>query len=528
LTATAASKAKITPIDKLAGIVVDDTQAKRVGTWQTSTHTKAFIGDGYLHDQDAGKGEKTLTFAPSLPKPGRYEVRIAFVAGGNRAASVPVTVFSADGEKTIHVNQQAPPTVAEHFVSLGQFSFEKTDQSFVLVANEGTKGHVIADAVQFIAVEELVADKQEAATGAANASADDAMEVARMEAELTLLNQSGPRRETAVSLVDQGRAVDLPIHIRGSVHTLGDVAPRGFLQVATNGSSPELPADASGRLELANWLSSHDNPLTARVMANRVWHWLFGAGLVRTVDNFGTTGESPSHPELLDELALSLAREDWSVKQLIRTIVTSRTYQASSVPSDEVGKADPENRLWARANRRRLDAECLRDAMLSASGELRLESGGMTFPAKLNADYAYRHNGLERSVYVPVFRNAISDVLAAFDAADPSLVTGRRDASVVAPQALLMLNHPFVHERAAAAAAKLLADGDSTTRTRVDGAYRIVLGRSPTDAEARVLMGFVESELGRERDAQKPERLRQTWRQVFASLFASIDFRYVD
>lgn len=267
-------------------------------------------------------------------------------------------------------------------------------------------------------------------------------------------------------------------------------------------------------------------------MANRVWHWLFGSGLVRTVDNFGTTGETPSHPQLLDELALSLAEDGWSVKRLIRRIVTSRTYQASSIVADEyaeqVAAADPENRLYAHANRRRLDAECLRDAMLAASGELRVESNERTFPAKLTADYAFRHDGFERSVYVPVFRNAISDVLAAFDAADPSLVTGRRDASVVAPQALLMLNHPFVHERATAAADKLLAESEPATRERVERAYRIALGRSPTEAEAGVIVRFVEGELKNDDVAAERDHNRQVWRQVFATLFASVDFRYVD
>jgi hypothetical protein len=276
-------------------------------------------------------------------------------------------------------------------------------------------------------------------------------------------------------------------------------------------------------------------------MANRVWHWLFGAGLVRTVDNFGTTGETPSHPELLDELALSLADDRWSVKQLIRRIVTSRAYQASSAVAGEAGDqiagADPENRLLAHANRRRLDAECLRDAMLAVSGELRLEAEGSTFPAKLTADYAYRHDlerdsrqggGFERSVYVPVFRDAMSDVLAAFDAADPSLVTGRRDESVVAPQALLMLNHSFVHERAAAAADQLLAQSEAATRERVERAYRMTLGRSPTAAEADVLVRFVDGELESDAAAGERGRDRQVWRQVFATLFASVDFRYVD
>ncbi len=542
LTAAATSKASVVAIDELAGIIVDDLQAKRVGQWQVSTHTKAYIGDGYLHDQDAGKGEKTLTFAPDLPKPGKYEVRIAFVAGGNRAASVPVTVFSADGEKTIHVNQQAAPMVDGHFVSLGQYNFEKTDQSFVLLANEGTSGHVIADAVQFIPAEQK-ADEATNSVGsrspdrdpadANQTSTDDAAAVARMEADLKKLKSAGPQQQAAISLIEQHRGVDLPIHIRGSVHTLGEVAPRGFLQVASHGDAPQLPSDQSGRRELAEWLSGRENPLTARVMTNRVWHWLFGAGIVRTVDNFGVTGESPSHPQLLDELALQLVDDGWSLKRLVRRVVTSRTYRSASVAAEIHSAVDPENLLLAHANRRRLDAECLRDAMLAASGQLRLDAAGATYPEKLSADYGYRHNGLERSVYVPVFRNAVGDVLAAFDFANTSLVTGRRDTSTVAPQALMMLNHPFVHDSAAAAAKQLLAEHAGTNADRVERAYRIALGRQPTTDEAAVLIQFVEQSVG---DANQIGGANQTddakavqaWRQVFLSLFASVDFRYVD
>jgi hypothetical protein len=550
LTPSGRGNARVVAVEKLVGTIVDDTAAKRVGTWQTSTHTKEYIGDGYLHDQDAGKGEKTLTFAPNLPKAGRYEVRVAFVAGDNRAASVPVTVFSADGEKTIHVNQQAPPPIEGHFVSLGQYNFEKTDQSFVLIANDNTRGHVIADAVQFIPVEQLgdakrvgdsvsrsgdrdTTQRDRDTTGlegvgprspdrgpdAANEQQSLAAAIASLEAELTRLKQTGPQRETAISLVDGNQGVDLPIHIRGSVHTHGDLAPRGFLQVATFGPSPTLPKDASGRLELAAWLGSNDNPLTARVMANRVWHWLFGAGLVRTVDNFGTTGEPPSHPDLLDELAIEFADNDWSVKQLIRRIVASRTYRAASESTEHTKSTDPEDCLLAHANRRRLEAECIRDAMLAASGELRIDATGPTFPTKLSADYAYRHQGHERSIYVPAFRNATSDVLAAFDAADPSLVTGRRDISTVAPQALLMLNHAFVSERAAGAAKKLLTNSEQTTAQRIESAYRTTLGRWPSPAEVEIAKRFLEN--GKGADEIK-------WQQIYLALFASVDFRYVD
>src|SRR5262249_55870880 len=163
-------------------------------------------------------------------------------------------------------------------------------------------------------------------------------------------------------------------------HNQGELAPRGFLQVAVTGTMAKLPANASGRHQLADWIASSDNPLTARVYANRVWHWLFGIGLGRTTDNFGTTGETPSPPELLDYLANRFIEDGWSVKRLVREIVLSRTYRLSSSSSEVLTTKDPENRLFGRANRRRLDAECIRDSMLSVSGQLRLDMGGPTFP----------------------------------------------------------------------------------------------------------------------------------------------------
>src|SRR5262249_51051627 len=159
-------------------------------------------------------------------------------------------------------------------------------------------------------------------------------------------------------------------------------------------------------------------------------------GLVRTTDNFGSTGEPPSHPELLDHLAVRFVEDGWSMKALVRAIVLSRTYQLSAVGSAGAVAADPENRLLARQNRRRLGAECLRDTMLAVSGRLTLDRGGPTYPAKLAADYHYQHTDTRRSVYAPVFRNALPELFAVFDFADPSMVTGQRNVSTVAPQAL--------------------------------------------------------------------------------------------
>ena len=195
------------------------------------------------------------------------------------------------------------------------------------------------------------------------------------------------------------------MHVRGSVHNLGELAPRGVLQVALTAAAPTIPANESGRRQLALWLTAKENPLTARVHANRAWHWLFGAGLVRSTDNFGTTGEKPSHPELLDFLASRLVEEGWSTKKLVRSIVLSHTYRlASQNPNFELRSPksiDPENRLFARANRRRLDAECIRDTILSVSGQLDLKMGGPTFKAGMAADYGFKYTDCRRCVYAP-------------------------------------------------------------------------------------------------------------------------------
>ena len=274
------------------------------------------------------------------------------------------------------------------------------------------------------------------------------------------------------------------VQIRGNVHNLGQPVPRGFLRVASNGPAPTMPSHESGRKELAAWLAGADNPLTARVIVNRVWHWLFGAGLVRTVDNFGTTGERPSHPELLDDLAVRFMEDGWSIKTLVRRIVRSRTYRLAAVDDPRVRAADPENRLLGRMNRRRLDAECLRDTILQVSGQLRLEMGGPAFPGDLAEDYAYKDAGTRRSVYVPVFRNALPEIFEVFDFADPSMVVGRRNASIIAPQALFLMNDPFVVEQSKHAARRLLAEPGLDDPGRITRAFVLALGRDRTRPNA--------------------------------------------
>ena len=498
---------------EVPGIVVDDTQARKVGDWTTSRVTGTYINSGYLHDANSDKGTKTLTFQPDLPETGSYEVWLAYSPFSTRAAAVPVTVMSADGEKTIEVDERAEPPIEGRFVNLGRYQFEKNGQSYVLISNEGTRGVVTADAVVFLPPGRVPAPPGPAEIAKAST-------LRTLERELKRLKAEAPPRDLVLSVVEEPAITDTKIHIRGSVHTLGETVPRGFLRVAMLGDPPALPSNESGRRELAAWIASEKNPLTARVFVNRAWHWLLGAGLVRTTDNFGTTGETPSHPALLDDLACQFKDDGWSVKRLVRQIVLSRTYRLATSDDPKALAADPENRFLARAHRRRLDAECLRDALLAVAGRLRFEMGGSTFKPDLVSDYGFTDDEPRRSVYLPVFRNALPDLFEVFDFADPSLVVGRRNVSTVAPQALYLMNHPFVIDQARAASRRLLAGPDQSVDDRIERAYRWTLGRAPGDSERQAMQRFL--------DQDKSLDAEGAWATVFQALFSSIDFRYVN
>jgi len=511
-------------VGDLRGIVVDDAQAEKVGVWKVSQYSGSYIGAGYLHDDNGGKGESSLTFHPRFPAAGKFEVWLAYSAGTSRSDAVPVTIFSADGEEVVSVDMRKAPPIAGRFVSLGRHNFEKSGQNYVLISNEGTTGHVTVDAVLFLPVDQAdraVASGTSLRTAVAkpllreDASAGT---LPKLVEELNRLKARGPKRDMIISVAEEATIGDTRVHLRGSVHTLGEAVPRGFLRVATYGDTPAMPERESGRRELAAWLGSPDNPLTARVLVNRVWHWLMGAGLVRTTDNFGATGESPTHLELLDDMAVRFMEEGWSVKTLVRRIVLSRTYRLSTVDAPRARAVDPENKLIAHANRRRLDAECLRDTILAVSGRLQLDMGGPTFPPGLAADYGYKQTDTRRSVYAPVFRNALPELFEAFDFADPSMVVGRREASTGAPQALFLMNHPFILEHSRHAAHRLLAEPGRDNPGRINRAYRLALGRPPTESELRIGLDCIKE--------AAPTDVEEAWAILFQALFASIDFRY--
>ncbi|MBX9788779.1 MAG: DUF1553 domain-containing protein [Pirellulales bacterium] len=423
-------------------------------------------------------------------------------------------------------------------------------------AEQGLVPHFLAHSVkwllsrssnqQLIGVEEVLADAAGpfvARTGLEGSYVAEATaELVKLREELTTLEKSAPVAPRGMA-VSERSPQNLCIHIRGSHLNLGAEMPRGFPSVLDR-ALPDTPAIApghSGRLELADWIAQADHPLTARVIVNRVWLWHFGEGLVRTPDNFGCLGEAPTHPELLDWLAGWFVEHGWSIKALHRLMMTSSTYQMSAAYDADAASRDADNRLWWRFNRRRLEAEELRDAILATSGRLDPTPGGSLLVTKNReyvagtasvnpTSYASHH----RSIYLPVVRSALYDVFQAFDFPDPSVLMGRRDRTTVAPQALFMLNSSLVLEESRAWAERLLAGqsgaGQSGNAARINDLYRTALGRSASEGEIERAEAFlVASERQwREHEVDEAEARLRAWAGLCRTVWGSNEFVFVD
>jgi cytochrome c553 len=348
--------------------------------------------------------------------------------------------------------------------------------------------------------------------------------------------------------VEDARPVDDRICVHGEVTDLGAVVPRGFTTLISLGPEPSISQSESGRLELAQWLTSRDNPLVSRVIVNRIWQHLFGQGIVRTVDNFGSTGETPADPQLLDYLAEDFMDNHWSIKDMVRKLVLTRTYQLASSNDKSDFMLDPDDRLCWRMQAKRLEAEEIRDAMLIASGKMDLTppagSPVMTLPQQEIRDNAVTGKGkrrgtdgegldddmTHRSVYLPIIRDMLPPVLEVFDFAEPSMVMGLRDSTTVPTQALYMLNDPFVLDESDAMAENLLSQRNMSSYGRVDLAYQLTLGRMPTSNEEHAAMKFL-GEYGYA-DAYvykgKSDPRLAAWSGLCQALFTSAEFRYLN
>lgn len=523
------------------GLVLDEADAKRIGDWKVSTYSPNHLGDGYLHDDQAGKGEKSVAFTIETPKTARYEVRLAYNAGASRAKAVPVTVRHAEGEASISVDQTRSPEIAGLFTALGRFDFAADLSGAVVVSNAGTHGHVIVDAVALVEVD---ADGQAIASAeASNAvtSAESQLKqaqeaVAELDSQIAAHAEAAPPplpRAIGVRDEDPAEIGDTAVRIRGDHRNAGDVVPRGVVRSVSFGAASAIPAQSSGRRELADWIADRRNPLTSRVIVNRVWANVFGRGLVASVDNFGALGDRPSHPVLLDRLADDFVAEDWSIKRLVRRLAATATYATGARYDEAAWNLDPENRLRWRANRRRLTAEELRDSLLVAADRLDL-SAGRSPVAHLGklinnnnvgaAEYEQQAS-YRRSIYLPIVRNELPAILAAFDFADPDFVVGRRPTTNTPAQALFLLNSPLVAETATAAADRIQRAEAQEPATPdgewIDAVYRAVLARRPSETERARASDF----LAAERDAG--EASTALARFVHA-LFASTEFRTLE
>jgi len=411
----------------------------------------------------------------------------------------------------------------------------------------------------------------------ARKSKSQQQKVPTLEAEVARLEKSAPPPVPYALAIQDGEIMDVPLYVRGDHNQPGEVVRRGLLAVLAGGRQPQLDGAHSGRLEMARWIASTQNPLTARVMVNRVWQWHFGDGLSRTADNFGALGDRPANPALLDYLAAVFATTGqpgngstgqrvngstsqpgnpkpvdplspslidptgcgWSLKSLHRLLMLSNAYQMSSRFDERAHVADPENRLHWRMNRRRLSAEEQRDAMLAASGALDLTMGGslLDVPNKVRVttdgsdDLAVKsYDTLRRSIYLPVIRNSLYEMLELFDFADASAVTARRSETLASPQALFLLNHPFMRARSEQLARSLLENPKLDDAARLRAAYLTVFGRPPDARRTAASLEYLRA-YARDLASTVPEPATQrskAWQSLCHTLLCANEFLYVD
>jgi len=345
-----------------------------------------------------------------------------------------------------------------------------------------------------------------------------------------------PQYPTAMAVSEQ-KPENVKVHLRGSHFTLGKEVPRQFLQIIEGENQTPIDDQQSGRLQLAQWLTSGQHPLTARVMVNRIWRWHFGKGLVRTPDNFGKLGERPTHPELLDWLAVQFVENNWSIKSMHRLIMLSSTYQMSTDFNAEMVAVDPENRLLWRMNRRRLEAEAIRDSILAVCGNLDYEMSGSMLSVK-NRKYVTSTSNVNpviyqtnrRSVYLPIVRSALYEVLQAFDFADPSVLSGNRTHTTVAPQALFMMNSDFVMQHTKDFAAQISHETHLDASAKVNRIYERIFSRPATEKEKRQALSYI----GQYRqdinsiEMSDEEKEQRTWQSLCRVLISSNEFLFVN
>lgn len=379
----------------------------------------------------------------------------------------------------------------------------------------------------------------------------ETQEKLKMErAELAGREAAIPKFPEVMAVVDS-TPENLKIHLRGSHLTLGRQVPRQLPKILTDsmarlGIATHELQEGSGRLELAQWLTSPQHPLTSRVMTNRIWQWHFGQGLVRSPDNFGRLGERPSHPELLDWLASEFSGaypsgqdspRNWSLKAFHRALTATSTYRQNTDYDAAAALADPDNKLLWRFHRQRMDVEVLRDSLLALSGQLDERQGG-TLLTTPNRNYVTStanvnpalYNSNRRSIYLPVVRSALYEVFTAFDFADPSTLAGQRDQTTVAPQALFMMNSAFVLDQVQPLAQQLLAHSELDHAARTKELYQRAYGRDPSETEVTRAASYLQRLRASLAEAGVSESETETraWVSLCRAVLSANEFVYVE
>jgi hypothetical protein len=346
-------------------------------------------------------------------------------------------------------------------------------------------------------------------------SAEMTEHIATLRAEIEALKKAQAPYPFLHGASDTKTLKEMHVNVRGNPHTLGDQVPERFLSVL---SPPDVKpfSSGSGRLELADAIVA--SPLAARVIVNRVWKWHFGSGIVETPDNFGKMGDPPSDPELLDYLASNFVKDGMSIKKLHRQILLSSTYQLSTESSPENAEKDGANRLYWRANRQRLDAEAIRDSLLSVAGDLDLKKIGG--PSEDFGDDNHR-----RTVYCKISRYRLDNFLQVFDYPNPSFTAEQRFTTIVPLQRLYFMNSSFVYKQAQAFAARVYDEASDTAR--IDKAYRILFGRSPSAGETKAGLDFLQAhpETPGDQVAGQPST---AWYEYTRVLLSSNEFEFVN
>jgi hypothetical protein len=434
-----------------------------------------------------------------------------------------------------HNHKTDPVTQQDYYALAGIFYSTETWQGQKPKGDLGANGYVDVDslvrvpaATKPVAIAGNTARTGVAPSGSSGGNDDSTMmDMQQANGRYPVLFRYDPTRAMGVQ---EGEIQDCEIAIKGDPYDRAEAPPRGVIEIPLLPKLPAIPKDVSGRMELAKWITTPTHPLTARVMVNRLWQHLFGRGIVRTPDDFGVNGDKPTHPELLDHLAVRFVEGKWSMKQMIRTIMLSRTYRLSSRGDATKETADGPNDFFWRMNVRRLEVEAIRDTMFFVAGTLTFDrpegtqvagyggKGRETWLRSLTPDDAPY-----RMVYLPAMRSKLSPMHETFDFPDPSQIKGQREVTTVAPQALFFLNGELAIDLARSAAERLLEEDHKDDTARVHTAYLRVLGRKADADEAKDALAMMKS-LDAD-GAKDAETFR--WAALIQALMTSAEFRYV-